>query len=86
MLEYSDFYDIAVYGNENWKGSFTPKEIACNAYDYYVEFKWSVKNKQLSPTISTLCKNLIDDIESDSDNLEAAYWVDQIISATTQLN
>lgn len=86
MLEYSDFYDIAVYGNENWKGSFTPKEIACNAYDYYVEFKWSEKNKQLSATISTLCKNLIDDIESDPDNLEAAHWVEQIISAVTQQN
>ena len=30
MLEYADFYDIAEYGNENWKGSFTQKGIANN--------------------------------------------------------
>lgn len=36
-MEYGDFYDIAEYGNANWKGNFTPKEIACNAYDYLVE-------------------------------------------------
>lgn len=84
IMEYGDFYDIAVYGNENWKGSFTPKEIACNAYDYYAEFKWSVKNKQLSATISTLCKNLIDDIESDPDNEQAAWWVNEIIATVTK--
>lgn len=27
-MTYEDFYDIAEYGNENWKGSYTPKEIA----------------------------------------------------------
>ena len=27
QLEYGDFYDIAAYGNENWKGSYTPKEV-----------------------------------------------------------
>ena len=31
MLEYSDFYDIAIYANEHWNGSFTTKEIAENA-------------------------------------------------------
>ena len=30
MLEYSDFYDIAIYANEHWNGSFTTKEIAEN--------------------------------------------------------
>ena len=43
MLEYADFYDIAEYGNENWKGSFTLREIACNAYDYKVEYDYSIK-------------------------------------------
>lgn len=28
-MEYGNFYDIAEYGNANWKGNFTPKEIAC---------------------------------------------------------
>ena len=34
MLEYSDFYDIAIYENEHWNGSFTTKEIAENTYNY----------------------------------------------------
>ena len=41
QLEYGDFYDIAAYGNENWKGSYTPKEVAQNAYNYYSDFKAS---------------------------------------------
>ena len=39
-MEYTDFYDIAEYANENWKGNFTPKEIACYTYDYYADFLW----------------------------------------------
>lgn len=83
-MEYSDFYDIAVYGNENWKGSFTQKEVACNAYDYYSEYLWSIENKQLAHTIEVLCKNLLDDIESDPDNEQAAWWVNEIIATVTK--
>ena len=38
MMTYNNFYTIAEYGNENWKGSFTPREIDCNAYDYKAEY------------------------------------------------
>ena len=51
MLDYSDFYDLAVYGNENWKGSFTPKEIACNADCYYSDFKWSLERKKMAESM-----------------------------------
>ena len=57
-MEYGDFYDIAAYGNEMWKGSFTPKEIAENAYTYYADFQWSKANG-LSTTIKELAKLLI---------------------------
>ena len=30
-MDYLDFYLIAEHGNENWKGNFTPREIANNA-------------------------------------------------------
>ena len=43
MMTYDDFYKIAEYGNENWKGNFTPREIACNAYDYKAEYDYSIK-------------------------------------------
>lgn len=38
-LGYGFWYDVAKYGNSHWKGSFTTKEIAINAYNYVCEFK-----------------------------------------------
>lgn len=56
MMTYDDFYTIAEYGNENWKGSFTPREIACNAYDYKVEYDYSIKQGKPTRTMIELCK------------------------------
>ena len=75
MLSYSDFYDIAEYGNENWKGSFTPKEIACNAYDYLCEFEASKANGEPTHTIEELAKLLVEDGSE-----EAKEWLYQIAS------
>ena len=55
-MEFNDFYTIAEYGNENWKGSFTPREIACNAYDYKVEYDYSIKQGKPTCTMIELCK------------------------------
>ena len=75
MLSYSDFYDIATYGNANWKGSFTPKEIACNAYDYLCEFEASKANEEPTHTIEELAKLLVEDGSE-----EAKEWLYQIAS------
>ena len=40
-MSFEDFYKLAEHCNENWKGSFTPMEIACNAYDYKMEYDYS---------------------------------------------
>lgn len=77
---YSMFYDIAVYANENWaKGSFTPKEIACNADVYCSDFRWSIENNTISETIKSLAKNLTEDLqnidESDTDYEEIKHWL-----------
>lgn len=61
MLEYSDFYDIASYGNVAWKGSFTPKEIACNAFDYWGDFNASKEKEKPTHTIKELAKLLEED-------------------------
>lgn len=53
-MTYSDFYDIAEYGNENWKGNFTPKEIAENAYEYLCEFKESMEHTRVTSVIQEL--------------------------------
>ena len=77
MMEYSDFYDIAEYGNDHWKGSFTPREIACNAYDYMRDLEWSknayVTDTEIAENIRELAKLLAID---GSD--EAMLWLGQI--------
>lgn len=60
MMNYGDFYDIAEYGNENWKGNFTPKEIAENAYEYLEEFRESIGNR-ITHTIQDLLELLDED-------------------------
>ena len=75
MLEYTDFYDIAEYGNENWKGSFTPREIACNAYNYYEDFQWSKANNKVACTIQDLIDNLEEDAMNMPDNEDVKEWI-----------
>jgi len=79
MLEYSEFYDIAEYGNVAWKGSFTQKEVACNAYIYYADYLWSKKEGKMAHSMEVLCRNLADDLETDSDNMQIAYWLEQLL-------
>ena len=73
-MNYADFYDIAVYGNEAWKGSFTQKEIACNAYDYVCDFEVSKANKKLNHTIAELINLLKED-----DSEKCLEWAEQIV-------
>ena len=78
-MEYADFYDIAVYGNANWKGSFTRKEIACNAYNYLVDFEYSKAKRTIVSTIQELIDLLLDDwysTEANSDeDFELSNWL-----------
>ena len=73
-MEFNDFYTIAEYGNENWKGSFTPREIACNAYNYLVDFEQSkARGGHISSTIQELLRLLDED-----DSEEANHFATQI--------
>ena len=74
-MEFSDFYDIAEYASENWKGNFTPKEIACYAYDYYADFLWSKANNEISDVIDGLIKNLEEDLANMPDNEDVSEWL-----------
>ena len=88
MLEYTDFYDIAEYGNEHWKGSFTPREIACNAYDYKVEYDYSKEHNKPTHTMIELCKLICEDmdyadygeIQEESENALTVEQMKQILS------
>ena len=88
MLEYADFYNISEYGNENWKGSFTPREIACNAYDYKAEYDYSIKQGKPTRTMIELCKLICEDmdytdyaeIQEESENALTIKEMKQILS------
>ena len=88
MLEYADFYDIAEHGNENWKGNFTPKEIACYAYDYKVEYDYSIEQGKPTRTMIELCKLICEDmdyadyaeIQEESENALTIEKMKQILS------
>lgn len=75
-MDFEDFYDIAAYGNENWKGTFTPKEIAINAYNYYSDFEWSKKNSKPSASMLFLMVQLAGDAKESN---EASYWFNRIV-------
>ena len=87
-MDYNDFYTITEYGSENWKGCFTPREIACNAYDYLCEYRYSVaKGKPTRPMIE-LCKLICEDmdyadyaeIQEESENALTVEQMKQILS------
>ena len=80
MLEYADFYDIAEYGNENWKGSFTPREIANNAYDYNVEYDYSINQGKPTHTMIELCKLICEDMGKEIENILTVEKMNQILS------
>lgn len=88
MLEYVDFYNIAEYGNEHWKGSFTPREIANNAYDYKVEYNYSIEQGKPTRTMVELCKLICEDmdyadyaeIQEESENAITVEKMKQILS------
>lgn len=65
-----DFLKIAKYANKNWKGGFTPKEIAENAKIYYEEWELSKEQGKATYTMEELCKLLIEDIENGSEEAE----------------
>ena len=87
-MEYADFYNIAEYGNEHWKGSFTPREIACNAYDYKVEYDYSKEHNKPTHTMIELCKLICEDmdyadyaeIQEESENVLTVERMKQILS------
>jgi hypothetical protein len=58
LLDYSTFYDIAEYGNKAWRGYFTPKEVAVNAYEYLYAYEESKASGEPTETIKELARLL----------------------------
>ena len=81
-MTFEDFYKLAEYGNENWKGSFTPMEIACNAYDYKMEYDYSREHNKPTRTMIELCKLLLLDMDFQdyTDNRPARQSIYKLIT------
>ena len=87
-MDYNDFYTITEYGSENWKGCFTPREIANNAYDYKVEYDYSIEQDKPTHTMVELCKLICKDmdytdyaeIQEESENSLTVEQMKQILS------
>lgn len=59
-LEYSDFYDIASFLNEKAKRPYNEKEIACNAYDYLMDYEFSKDAPTVESSIQEITDLLLD--------------------------
>ena len=73
MLDYSFFYDLSKYLNDTWKGSFTEKEIAENAYDYKISYDFSKDTNKPDATIQTLIDGLKEDCKNNPDSESSDY-------------
>lgn len=60
-MTFDDFYEIAEYANENWKGSFSEREVTENAVMLFEDFNWSLEAEIVSESIKTLLQNLDED-------------------------
>lgn len=65
IADYNTFYDLAEYGNKMWRGSFTPKEVANNAYEYFCEYSTSIYKGEATHTMSELYNLLVEDGSED---------------------
>lgn len=61
-MKYQDFLEIAKYGNANWNGNYTEKEVTRNAKEYYANYEWSKANKEIDEyTTMFLLEKLAED-------------------------
>ena len=42
MITYEFFYNISLHANANWKGGFSSREVAINAYNYLCDFHFDI--------------------------------------------
>ena len=60
-MTYIDFYNIAEYCSKNWKGNFSPREIAYNAYSYKTDYDYAIAEEKPNATMIALCKLICED-------------------------
>lgn len=79
-MKYNDFLSIAIYGNKEWKGSYTEEEIHQNAMDYYLNYQHSIANRIDKSDVTTpfLLEQLAEDWANG--NREVTQWLKEMIT------
>ena len=78
-MKYEDFFELARYANENWKGYYTEEEVIQNAKNYQENYDWSKANGQVDDyTTMFLLNNLAEDWANG--NYEVAKWLREMIT------
>lgn len=78
-MRYEDFFELARYANENWKGGYTEEEIKQNAKEYFDNYEWSKANEQVDDyTTMFLLNNLAEDWVNG--NYEVTKWLREMIT------
>ena len=78
---YGFWYSIADYGNRMWKGFFSAREVAMNAFEYYEEWRNCIVFHKVMPTIV----NLLELLRQDNTEEGNAY-IESIESEIEYLN
>ena len=75
-MNYAFWYDIAKYANEAWKGNFTEREVAINAYEYKEAWNNCLVFHVVMPEIISLLNNLLEDRAELYINGTHAQWAE----------
>lgn len=81
-MTYKDFYKIAHYLNQCSNNIFSNEEVACNAYEYLVEYEQSIIHEIPTKDMIVLCTELMEDMDchdyDDTDDIIDLYTMEKI--------
>ncbi len=75
LLEFQDFYDMANCLNICLKGSYSRKEVACNAYTYYSNYGFSLEHSTVEDILVELAKRLDEAAHTGFDDVNCLWWL-----------
>lgn len=81
-MRYEDFFEIARYANENWKGGYTKEEYIQLAKEYFESYQWSLLKKAEQEKVDHIMISLLDGLCEDwaNGNGEPVKWIKQMIT------
>lgn len=74
MMKRKDFYNIALYGNNTWKGTYSAREVVQNASVYYSDYVWCLRNRKVTETMMFLVDKLMDDYANGATQVSPWLW------------